>query len=110
MLSYSFALIKSWTEVYDTNTLVLRDIGCYLLSKLTLEFERIKPIQSDLVNLLDRIIRHNMTHPTHFLHIARALDLANSYSRILPQALKEFLTLNIIELYKNLHIDLNSNP
>ena len=53
-----------------------------------------------------------MMHPTHYMHIARALDLANAYSRILPQALKEFMTLNIIELYKNLQSNLgqNGNP
>lgn len=38
MLVYSFRLIKSWTENYsnDSDALVLRDIGCYLLGKLTL--------------------------------------------------------------------------
>lgn len=96
ILLYSFSLIKSWTEIYDVNAFVLRDIGCYLLSKLALEYQRIKTIQNELVNLLDRVIRDNMTHATHFMQVARALDLANSYSRILPRSLKVFLTLNII--------------
>lgn len=48
------------------------------------------------MELLDRIIRDNMVRPLHFMHIARALDLANAYSRIIPNTLKEFMAYSII--------------
>ena len=40
LLAYSFALIRSWIETYNTdnNALILRDIGCYLLVKLAFDY------------------------------------------------------------------------
>jgi hypothetical protein len=46
MLLYSFELIKNWTQIFDINNLKIRDVGCEVLLKLKLEFERVPSIKS----------------------------------------------------------------
>lgn len=100
-------IIYTWLHTLDRSTLHLRDIGCFLLTKLRLKLESVNEYDGPLHNLVNSIIQENLNicEGEFFMILVRALELAINFDSFLNPTTTEIIRRKVIDIFTHLDLD-----